>query len=132
MLLRGPDRPEGCVVVEANHEHNPFFPPDLRADMERDYRIDPENAKHVWGGDYHHHNSGRVEDGHPNVAGWAMALEAMTGMQIRGHGNTTLMDTSSRGYIYGYPPHLDPRPAAVARRAAFRRLAGIDQEEGNG
>jgi phage terminase large subunit len=51
-LLRGPDRPEGCVVVEANYGDNPFFPPDLRADMERDYRIDPENAKHIWGGDY--------------------------------------------------------------------------------
>ena len=86
----------------------------------------------VWGGDYAHHNSGRVEDGHPNVAGWAMALEAMTGMVTRGYGNTTLMDTSMRGHIYGYPPHLDPRPNAVSRRAAFRKLAGIDKEDSDG
>lgn len=82
----------------------------------------------VWGGDYHHHSSGRVEDGHPNVSYWAAEVERMTGMITGGPPTSTLFDSNQRSYIYGYQPHMDPRPQAVARRAQFRRLAGIDPE----
>lgn len=51
-LLRGPDVPENAVVVQANWQDNPFFPDALRADMERDKRIDPDLYAHVWLGDY--------------------------------------------------------------------------------
>ena len=90
-------------------------------------------VKHLklWGADYHHHNSGRVEDGHPNVAYWLAQMERV-GMTITLPQTTTLLDVNMRHAIYGYPPHMDPRPAAVARRAAFRRLAGIDQEAADG
>jgi len=86
----------------------------------------------IWGGDYHHHNSGRVEDGHPNVAAWAAWLDAACGMKVWAPPSSTFMDTNLRGHIYGYPPHLDPRPHATAKRAAFRRLAGIDKGETDG
>ena len=52
VFLRGPDKPEGAIVVEANWQDNPFFPEDLRADMERDKRIDHELYLHVWEGHY--------------------------------------------------------------------------------
>jgi phage terminase large subunit len=51
-LLRGPDRPAGCIVVEANYTDNPFFPESLRSDLERDKRISLEHYKHIWEGDY--------------------------------------------------------------------------------
>ena len=51
-LLRGPEPPANAIVVRANFSDNPFFPEDLRADMERDKRIDPELYAHVWLGDY--------------------------------------------------------------------------------
>jgi hypothetical protein len=72
-----------------------------------------------------------VEDGHPNVAYWLAQMERV-GMTITLPQTTTLLDVNMRHAIYGYPPHMDPRPAAVARRAAFRRLAGIDQEAADG
>jgi hypothetical protein len=84
----------------------------------------------IWGGDYHHHKSGRVEDGHPNVAYWTGSVERATGIQIGGPGSSTFLDSNMRHYIYGF--QKDPRPQSVARRAAFKRLAGIDEGEGNG
>lgn len=40
------------VLVEANYRDNPFFPEELRADMERDKRRDPEKYRHIWLGKY--------------------------------------------------------------------------------
>lgn len=51
-LLRGENPPTGAVVVEANWWDNPWFPDDLRADMERDREADPAEYEHVWGGGY--------------------------------------------------------------------------------
>jgi phage terminase large subunit len=44
--------PEGSIVVQANWQDNPWFPVDLRADMERDKAEDPEKYQHVWAGGY--------------------------------------------------------------------------------
>jgi phage terminase large subunit len=42
--------PPGARVVEMNWQDNPWFPDALRAEMEYLYRVDPEAAAHVWGG----------------------------------------------------------------------------------
>lgn len=73
----------------------------------------------VWGADYHHHRSGRVEDGHPNVAYWAGVLERV-GLHVRVPDSSTFLGANQRSYIYGYRD--DPRDAAVERRARFRNL----------
>lgn len=75
--------------------------------------------------DYHHHQSGRVEDGHPNVAYWVGAIERC-GVKVIPTDNSTFLGANRRGYIYGYEEHMDPRPLAVSRRAMFRRLAELD------
>lgn len=49
--------PEGAIIVEANWHDNPWFPDELRSDMERDRRFDPEKAAHVWDGEF----AGRAE-----------------------------------------------------------------------
>jgi phage terminase large subunit len=51
-LLRGPDRIEDAIVVEANYDDNEYFPESLRREMEHDRRRDPERYKHVWLGEY--------------------------------------------------------------------------------
>lgn len=51
-LLRGPAPPKDAVVIECNWKDNPWFPDILREEMERDYEADPEEADHVWGGNY--------------------------------------------------------------------------------
>jgi phage terminase large subunit len=57
-LLRGPHPPDGAVVVNANWPDNPYFPEDLRADMERDQRLDPVLYEHIWMGGYQHIGEG--------------------------------------------------------------------------
>ena len=76
-----------------------------------------------WGLDYHHHRSGRVEDGHPNVAYWIAQMERV-GLRCNGVDGSTFLDSNNRGFIYGY--QADPRPAAVAQRQRFRTLSGIE------
>lgn len=46
-----PRHPDACTV-EANFRDNPWFPDDLRRDMEHDLRTDPDKYAHVWGGGY--------------------------------------------------------------------------------
>lgn len=43
---------EGAVCVEMNWEDNPWFTERSRIEMEQDYKEDPDNAEHVWGGKF--------------------------------------------------------------------------------
>jgi hypothetical protein len=83
---------------------------------------------YCWGLDYHHHKSGRVEDGHVNVAYW-VGIAERAGLQVIPYSNSTFLNADQRGWIYGYPPARDPRPAAAAKRAMFNRFAGFDKGE---
>ena len=51
-FLRGPDRPEDAIVVEANWRDNPWFPPELNEERRLDYRVFPGRYRHIWEGDY--------------------------------------------------------------------------------
>jgi len=51
-LLRGPAPPPRSVVVEANWNDNPWFPDDLREEMEFDRATDPDKFAWIWGGGY--------------------------------------------------------------------------------
>jgi phage terminase large subunit len=59
-LLRGPELPKGAVVVEANFTDNPWFPKELRDEMEFDRRRDPDKYAHVWLGKYRRNSEARV------------------------------------------------------------------------
>lgn len=59
-LLRGATPPPNAIVVEANWHDNPWFPADLRSDMEMDRVRDPDKHAHVWGGDYSLNSVARV------------------------------------------------------------------------
>jgi phage terminase large subunit len=43
--------PEGAIVVKVGWEDNHWFPDVLKKDMEQDYRVDPDAAAHIWGGE---------------------------------------------------------------------------------
>lgn len=43
---------EGAVCVEMNWNDNPWFTERSRQEMEQDYKEDPDNAEHVWGGKF--------------------------------------------------------------------------------
>jgi phage terminase large subunit len=58
-LLRG-NPPPGAIVVEANWSDNPWFPQELRADLENDRARDPSKFQHVWGGSYRTLSEARI------------------------------------------------------------------------
>jgi phage terminase large subunit len=62
-MLRGTVQPPSSIVVEANWKDNPWFPKVLRDEMEYDYRVDPEAADHVWGGEYWQKSDAQVLSG---------------------------------------------------------------------
>ena len=52
--------PESAIVVEANWNDNPWFPEELRDDMQRDKVRDPDKYAHVWEGQYRGLSEARV------------------------------------------------------------------------
>jgi phage terminase large subunit len=48
------------VLVTVTYRDNPWFPVELRRDMERDRSRDPEKYAHVWLGDYQRNSEARV------------------------------------------------------------------------
>lgn len=52
LLLRGPKKIKGAVVVEVNWQHNPWFPDVLNEERLQDLERDPDEYEHVWEGGY--------------------------------------------------------------------------------
>ena len=59
-LLRGERPPPGAVVVKATYADNPWFPEELRKEMEYDRDRDPEKFQHIWLGGYETNSETRV------------------------------------------------------------------------
>lgn len=51
-FLRGPDRPDNAVIVQANWRDNPWFPQVLDEERLLDKKRYPERYDHIWEGDY--------------------------------------------------------------------------------
>ena len=43
--------PPDSIVVKVNFDQNPWFTDELRKEMEYDFRVDPDSAAHIWGGE---------------------------------------------------------------------------------
>jgi phage terminase large subunit len=54
------DKDPDFLLIEANYDSNPWFPDDLRRDMERDKRRDNDKYLHVWKGAYRRNSEARV------------------------------------------------------------------------
>lgn len=61
-LLRPADgkTPPGSIVVHANYDTNPWFPADLRLEMEYDRGRDPDKYSHIWLGGFQLRSETRV------------------------------------------------------------------------
>ncbi len=60
VLLRGEKPPADAIVREVNWQDNPWFPPELKADLEDDRARDPDKYLHIWGGAYSLNSEARV------------------------------------------------------------------------
>lgn len=52
VMLRGPEKPTGAIVVEANWRDNPWFTGELEQERQDCMRMTPDDYAHVWEGDY--------------------------------------------------------------------------------
>ena len=52
VMLRGPSKPTGAVVVRANWSDNPWFPAELEQERLDCQRQQPEQYEHIWEGGY--------------------------------------------------------------------------------
>ncbi len=59
-LLRGSELPPDAAVIEVNYTDNPWFPEELRKEMEFDRKRDPDKYAHIWLGQYQKNSSTRV------------------------------------------------------------------------
>jgi phage terminase large subunit len=59
--------PPDSWVKKFNWQDNPFFPEILRREKDYLYRVDPEAAAHVWGGECRANASSQIFRGHYNV-----------------------------------------------------------------
>lgn len=55
--------PQGAIVVRCSYRDNPWFPEELRKEMEYDRRVDPDSAAHVWDGEFAVRNNASVLHG---------------------------------------------------------------------
>jgi len=61
VLFRGPNgAPPRSIVREVNYDENPWFPEELRAEMEYDRSRDYDKYEHVWLGKYRRNSEARV------------------------------------------------------------------------
>ena len=52
VMLRGPERPTGAVVVKANWRDNPWFTSELEKERKDCLRMQPEQYDYIWEGGY--------------------------------------------------------------------------------
>jgi phage terminase large subunit len=68
--------PPDCVVHTSNWHDNPWFPDALRAEKDYLYRVDPEAAAHVWGGECRRNASSQIFRGKYVVENFTAPVEA--------------------------------------------------------
>lgn len=59
-LLRGENPPPDAIVVQANWSDNPWFPENLKTELEYDRKRDRDKYLHVWAGEYINNSEARV------------------------------------------------------------------------
>ncbi len=60
VFMRSNTADPAFLVTEVNYDQNPWFPDELRGDMERDRERDPDKYSHVWEGAYRGLSEARV------------------------------------------------------------------------
>jgi len=60
VMFRGGTPPPGSIVRRVNYTENPWFPSELRQEMEWDQKRDPDKYAHIWLGEYQRNSEARV------------------------------------------------------------------------
>lgn len=126
-LLRNKDLPPRAIVREVSYKDNPYFPDELREEMEFDRRRSPEIYRHIWLGEYLKHTDAQV------FKNWRQAyFDTPTDAHFRygadwGYAN----DPTTLVRIFKYPIALvegvDPKRTLYVDREAYKVGCEIDK-----
>lgn len=118
--------PPDCIAAEMNADDNPWFPETLAAEREYLYRVDPEAAAHVWGGQCRRNSNAQVLRGRWRIerfepapewdgpyfgADWGFAADPTALVAVYVAGRTLYV----RHEAYGVGVDLDDTPALFDR-----------------
>jgi phage terminase large subunit len=118
--------PAGAKVVKVSHLNNPWFPDVLKKEMERDYRVDPDAAAHVWGGETRSISKAQILFGKVSVepfesaenwdgpyfgADWGFANDPTTLIKLWIHGHDNVRDLYVEQEAYGLGVEVVDTPA---------------------
>jgi phage terminase large subunit len=100
--------PDNAIVVKVNWQDNPWFPEELRSDMERDRARDPGKYQHIWEGAYRTLSEARI------FRNWRVGTEKVPGNAV---------------WFYGVDFGFAVDPAAAVRCCLLdRNTLYIDRE----
>lgn len=128
--------PPGAWVQAIGWQDNPWFPAELRAEMEYLYAIDPEAAEHVWGGGYRTNSDAQIFRGKYRIeaftpepdwdgpyygADWGFSVDPTALVKCFIHKNVLYISEEA----HGHKVDIDKLPAlfdtvAGARKATIR------------
>lgn len=74
-------RPDMVVIpLRPGKLDNPYFTAEMQAEMDYDFKVDPETAEHVWGGAYERHSDAQIFKGKCRVEAFEVPyLDSKTG-----------------------------------------------------
>lgn len=67
--------PPNSLEIVMSWEDNPWFPDELRDEMEYLYKIDPDAAAHVWGGGYRTNSEAQIFNGRYSIESFVPDVE---------------------------------------------------------
>lgn len=110
--------PDGAVVKKINWRDNPFFPLELRREMEYLERVDPDAAAHVWGGGYRQSSDAQIMRGKYSVQAFEPPPQGAAGEGITG------WDGPYLGADWGFARD----PSTLVKLWVFERKLFIEHE----
>jgi len=95
--------PPDALVVKVNGDDNPWFPPELAAERDYLYTVDPDAAAHVWGGECLESSDAQILRGKWRVEAFEPVTEASLAAE---HGDDWATKTPAlRALLWAGPYH---------------------------
>lgn len=110
--------PPDSEIVPVNWMDNPWFPETLRKEMEYDYRVDPEAAAHVWGGQFRKGSNAQIFGPKKFLDGTTLPtyiVEDFSPFMKANDGKTDIVKPGWTGPYFGADWGFSPDPATLLK-----------------
>ncbi len=123
--------PPDSIVIELTQADNPWFPETLRKEMEYDFRVDPEAAAHVWGGQFRKASNAQIFGPKKYPDGTSKpcyVVEAFSPFQKANDGTTDVLKVGWSGPYFGADWGFSPDPVTLIKCWKDRSKVYIEYE----